>query len=127
MSNGNSTAAEKLALAKILLRNFGTLHGFHIAQLERYPIACMNISVDGVVEVFPEKKSVKFNIMTRRHYYKNGAVTVKRDRYSPVGWLLVSNKKYEKEKALALSNLKSWTSELLWGTQTGVEVEFDVE
>ena len=127
MSNDNSQVAEKLALAKILLRNFGAIHSFHIHNLERFPIASCNIAIGGQAELDADEKSVTFTVLTKRHFYLKNGKLHKRKKLSLLGIFEVSNYKYKKETAQATINLKSWAKELLWGDITEVRVIFDIE
>lgn len=123
---GNSSESwqQTLALAKVLLRNYGILHEIQAEQLKRYPIACCNISIDGSASIDGDKKSVTFEIKTSREYYIEAGKSVKRHKYSPTK-LTFTSKKYSEELKMATTNLTNWTKGLLWGDDTIVEVIID--
>lgn len=123
----DSTESRKqtLVLAKLLLRNYGILHEIHVKQLEAYPIACCNISIDGIASVDGEEKSVKYELKTTRMFFRKDGKVFPRHQKSVLGWLTVPPSKYEAQCKLAATNLINWTQELLWDDQTKVEVFID--
>jgi hypothetical protein len=125
-SNLNATQ-QKIALGKILLRQFQMLSGFHQLQLENYPRACCNISVHGEAEVDPIAKTVAYYLFTSKYYTIDKSGNLKRrSKYSLYSWLGIPDVRYKKEQDLAVKNLTSWTKSLLWD-ETAVKVYFDVQ
>lgn len=122
----NKSMTQQLALARLLLLNYQQLHSAIVMQLELYPTACCNISLDGDVRINPEDRSVEFYVRTRREYYLSGKTVIKRDKYSPLGKLMVRKKRYDAEKRLAELNLTDWCRKLMW-PDTKVHVYFDQE
>lgn len=117
---------QSLTLAKILLRKHGILHGFHVTQLENYPIACCKISLDGSIEIDADRKLVTFTIKTLRNFKREDKEIVPRAKYSPFGKIEVPDDAYEQECKMAVINLNTWTKELLWGAdETTVKVIID--
>lgn len=117
---------QSLTLAKILLRKHGILHGFHVTQLENYPIACCKISLDGSIEIDADRKLVTFTIKTSRNFKKQDKEIVARSPMSPFGKWEVPDNVYKEECELAVINLSTWTKELLWGAdETKVKVIID--
>lgn len=122
----SSSLKQQLLLAKLLLRKYGTLHEFHVKQLENYPIACCGISLEGEVEVNGDNKSVTFKIKTKRDYQLNGKEVVERGKYMKFfGKIAISATKYKEEIEFAKTNLNTWTKELLWGPETDVRLVID--
>lgn len=101
-------------LAKLMLLKYGAMHGFHELQLATYPIACCNISIDGNAEVDVDKKTVVYNIFTKKAFFKEGKETKERHKWSVLRFFNVPADLYEKEKELAFNNLNNWTKNLLW-------------
>lgn len=124
-ANRSESWQQQLNLAKILLRKYGTLHGFHIKQLECYPIACCPIALDGTSTVDGDKKLVTYEIKTKRKYFRKNGQVVERNKNSLLGLIVVPATKYEKNKEFAVTNLINWSKELLWGPETIVEVHID--
>jgi hypothetical protein len=104
----------QINLAKLLLLKYGALHSLIELQLQHYPIACCNISLDGQVEVDLEKRVLTFSLLTKKNYYKKGEKTTARHKYSMLGDLAVPSRLYEKEKDLAFLNLETWVRDLMW-------------
>lgn len=112
-------------LAKLLLRQ-GTLHSFHEQQLASYIFAASDIICDGEVSLDMESRVVTYNLKTKKNYKRinKSPVTLGRiarffNKYALNPW------KYNRKLALAEDRLKTWTSTLLWGDETTVEVKFD--
>jgi len=118
---------QNLVLAKILLRNYGLLHSFHVQQIEYYTIACCHIAIAGEAEINADSKTVTFRIKTEREYVKNkDKEIVPRHKYSLLRYFAVTPKRYKEECEFAYNNLNTWTKELLWGSdKTIVKVIID--
>lgn len=115
----------QLLIAKLLLRNYGILHEFHVRQLECYLIACCPTSLDGNVEIDAENKSVSYNIYTSRFFRLKEKKLLPRNKWENKVMHLFGKKKYSEEVDLASVNLYTWTRELLWGEETKVKVMID--
>lgn len=126
-SGSNSESwRQRLMLAKMLLRQYGILHEFHVKQLENYPIACCKISLDGDIEVDADRRLVSFNVRTLKEYKKKNGEVVPRAQFSLYRTFKISKQEYQNECELALINLNTWTKELLWGiNETKVKVLID--
>lgn len=106
----NINPEDQLRLARLLLIHYGILHPFIQFQLERYIIACCNISVGGEVKIDGLSKIVIYDIKTKKR------LSILKPFYA---------KKYKKEVELAKTNLEIWTKALLWGDDTTVKVYID--
>jgi len=116
----------QLLIAKLLLRNYGILHEFHIRQLECYLVACCKTALDGTVEIDADNKSVSYQIYTSGYWKRNKEKKLSpRNKWSIKLNMLTSKKKYLDEVALATINLNTWTRELLWGDDTKIKVMID--
>lgn len=122
-SSALSDLKSKVLLAKLLLLKYGVMHSFHEQQLEYYLIACCCIAIDGTVSVLPSTKTVKFEIMTEKFFYKERKQTKKRHKLAT--YFNVAPWKYKKECSVAVKNLDMWCKELLWGDDTTVIVTVD--
>ena len=116
----------QLLIAKLLLRNYGILHEFHVRQIECYLVACCPSSLDGVVEVDADNKLVSYKIYTSRFFKRLEDKKLKpRGSWEKKVSHLFGKKKYKVELDLAQINLNTWTKELLWGDETKVKVMID--
>jgi hypothetical protein len=113
-------------LARVLFQKFGTLHDFHLHQLNRYSISCCNISYGGTYRINADTKTVSFFLQTERDYILKEDKKVKRSKYSIMKYMKVPNSRYRSELKLAKGNLSKWISVLLW-SDSKVEVFFDKE
>lgn len=125
-SEANSKSWKRqLVIAKLLLRNYGILHEFHVRQIECYLVGCCQTSLDGVVEIDADNKVVSYKIFTSRFFEKKGDKIAPKKEWVKKMSHLFGKKQYEEEVAFANINLKTWTKELLWGDETKVKVMID--
>lgn len=121
-----TTGDQSLVLAKILLRKFDILHDFHVHQLQRYLIACSLSSLGGELSINAGLHTVYFDIKLDFFFKRvKGKIVPRHPLSVPHMINRFKKKEYDKQTALAVDCLSSWTKELLWGPETQVKVRID--
>jgi hypothetical protein len=119
---GISEHRKSFLLAKLLLNKYNTIHQFHMDQLTKYPIACCETSISGSASLYANNRIVDFDIKSSKDYYLKDGKIKPRLKYSPIK--LIYMIKEQKEKDMAIRNLKLWTRELLWA-DTSISITFN--
>lgn len=120
--SGLSEHRKSFLLAKLLLNKYNAIHQFHMDQLTKYPIACCETSISGSASLYAAQRIVDFDIKSSKDYYLKDGKIRPRMKYSPIKLIYMFTE--QKEKDMAVKNLKNWTKELLW-SDTSVSVTFN--
>ena len=91
-------------------------------QLKKYPIACCETSISGSASLYATSRIVDFDIKSTKDYYLKDGKIHPRMKYSPMRLIYMVVE--QKEKDMAVKNLKNWTRELLWADTT-ISVTFN--
>lgn len=112
--------SEQIKLAKVLLHHYDTFHTVLQYQMERYTVACCNISLGGTAKFDQSSKMVIYDIKTEKKYRRES-----KDKFVAIKKSKISSKVYATEKKIIKLNLEEWTKTLLWGQATTVKVLVD--
>ena len=118
-SNINSQDQDYI-LAKIALVHYGILHDYLTIQMEKYTIACCNISLPSTFKIVPDEKMIVYDLVTEK-----SKPLPRKGWWYKVFKYRIPKKVYEQERAIAALNLRTWTMALLSGWVQTVKVYID--